>query len=49
MVLQHELFFGLTKRDPEKARQVVQEMRWSQNSELETLSHSLEERLEAEA
>jgi hypothetical protein len=28
-------------------RLVVQEMRWSQNPELETLAHSLEERLEA--
>jgi hypothetical protein len=49
MVLHHELFYGLTERDPEKARLVVREMRWSHNPELVTLSHGLEERLEASA
>lgn len=45
MVLHHELFYGLTKRDPDKARLIVQEMRWSQNAELSTLAQGLEEQL----
>jgi hypothetical protein len=45
MVLEDELFYGLTKRDPDKTRRIVQAMRWSNDSRLETMSYTLEKRL----
>jgi hypothetical protein len=46
MVLQYELVHELTRRDPEKARKVAQEMRWSPDPELVTMAHILEEHLD---
>jgi hypothetical protein len=49
MALFHELFYGLKKRDPEKARRVAREMRSSQVPALETMAHELEDKLPADA
>ena len=48
-VLEHELWYGLSKRDPAKARRVTQEMRDSNNRRLKTVSHTLAEHLASEA
>jgi hypothetical protein len=44
-VLYRELIEGLTKRNPEKARQVARELHWAQNQELVTMGAIVEERL----
>jgi hypothetical protein len=45
-VLHRELIDGLTRRHPEKARQVAQELRWAQSQELVTMGAIVEERLD---
>jgi len=45
MVLHQELVYGLAERDPEKARRVVRELRWSNNPALESMGVALEEQL----
>jgi hypothetical protein len=47
MVLHDELLYGLTRHNPDKARQIVKEMRWSNDRGLETMANTLEEHLDA--